>query len=112
LGRWPRLLEEVEVGACVGLEDVFGVEAAPAAGRCRRGVGRGFGAAAAEFFGGDEEVDAAGDVEFDEVAVADRNYGAASGGFWDAVEDHGAVGGAAHAAVGDADHVPHALAGQ
>jgi hypothetical protein len=29
----------------------------------------------------DEQVDAVSDAEFDEVAVADRSYGAASGGF-------------------------------
>ena len=59
--------------------------------------------------GRDVEVEAAGgDVEDDRVAAADQAERAAGGRLRGDVEDDGAVGGAAHAAVADPDHVAHA----
>jgi len=45
------------------------------------------------------------DVEFDGVAIADECNRAAGCGFGADVKDYGAEGGAAHACVGNADHV-------
>ena len=54
----------------------------------------------------------AGDVELDHVAVAHQRQRPAGGRFGRDVQHDGAVGGAAHARVGDAHHVGDALAQQ
>ena len=54
----------------------------------------------------DQEVErAVGDREGDAVAVAHEGERATDGGFRRDMENDRAVGGAAHAGVGDADHV-------
>ena len=108
-GEGGAVLEEVEVGAFVGLGDVFDVEFGVAA-VVAWGGGFPGGAAGGEVFVADVEVQfPVGDVEGDEVAILDEGEGAADGGFGGDVEGAGAVGGAGHAAVGEADHVAHAL---
>ena len=50
-----------------------------------------------------------GNVQHDPVARAHQTERSARSGLRGDVEDHGAVGGAGHATVADAHHVPHAL---
>jgi hypothetical protein len=52
---------------------------------------------------------AAGHVQRDQVTVLHQRQRAAGGGLGRGVQHHGAVGGAAHARVADADHVGDAL---
>src|SRR6201996_1510665 len=47
----------------------------------------------------------AGDVELDDIPVADKSQWAADEGFRRDMQDAGAVAGAAHARIGDANHV-------
>src|SRR4029453_11624556 len=91
--------QEVEGGAAVGLEGGGGVGGG---GGLRRG-------AAGQVAGREVQAEGAGtDVEDDRVAGADQGQRAAGGRLRGDVEDHGAVRGAAHAAVADPDHVADA----
>ncbi len=68
---FPRSGEEVEIGAQVGLEHVFGVEAIPAA--ARKGEWGGFGAAAGELPVFHQQVETSGGrVQVYKVVVSDE----------------------------------------
>ncbi len=100
--------EEAEVASFVGLGDFVEEELAVAAGEFRWWW-RPLAAAACEFRVADEEFErAVGDVELDEVACLDEGERATRCGFRGHVQDAGAVAGAAHAGVRDADHVADA----
>ena len=96
------LAQEVEVAAAVGLQDFAAVEKGVAAlGNRRRGD-----RAARQLLRGDQEVEAAlGDREADPVAVPDLGERAAARRVGGHMQDDRAIGGAAHARVGDAHHV-------
>ena len=102
--------EEVEVAALVGLRDVLQVQRAVAAAVLRRGR-LPVGPALLQLLVGDVQRRAAarGHVELDHVAVADERERAADVRLRRHVQHAGAVAGAAHARVGDAHHVAHAL---
>ncbi len=101
--------QEIEVAALVGLQHVIDVEALVAAAPAVVGSGQ-FRQARGQFLVADVQVQAAlFAVQLDEVAVAHGGQRAACRGLGRHVQHHGAVGGAAHAGVGDADHVLHAL---
>src|SRR5579862_184972 len=97
--------QEIEIRALVGLIDVVDVKLLIAAGGARGGW-RPRGAAFAEFFIGNQELDLARiDVELDHISVLNQRQRPAYRRFGRDVQDHRSVCRAAHAAVGDADYV-------
>ena len=105
----PAGPQEIEIAALVGLADVLGEHRAVAARIFRRRRLPG-GLAAGQFLVADVQMDAAlVDVDLDLVAGLHEGERAADEAFRRDMQDAGAVAGAAHAAVGDADHVAHAL---
>ena len=104
----PRAAQEVEVHALVGLEHVVEEHARVAARR--RGRPRGPGGAAARqlLVAHVQRQPSVRHVELDEVAVLDEGERAADRRLGRHVQDHGAVGRAAHPRVRDAHHVLHA----
>ena len=104
-GSARRCAQKIEVAAFVGLQHPVVVELRPAARRRRRG-GRACGAAAGQLGIVDEEVEPALlDADADAVAVAHEPERPAVRRLRRDVEHDGAVGGAAHARVGQAQHV-------
>ena len=101
--------EKIEVGALMRLVDVLGIQLHPAAsGSWRR---RPYCPARQRVWRRPLPGEAAaGNVERDHVAGTHERQRAAGRGFGRDVQDDGAVGGAAHARIGDADHIRYAFA--
>src|SRR5262245_58434685 len=104
-----RRLEKVEIAPLVRLRYVLRIEAAEPP-RGDGGARLPFGSASGELVVWHAQRQAsAGDVERDHVAVADEGQRAPDEGFRGDVEHAGAVAGAAHPSVREAEHVAHAL---
>src|SRR5688572_14125339 len=102
-------LQEIEVAALVGLAYVLGEHYAVAAAIARRRR-RPDRLAARQFRIADMEVDAAlVDIDLDLVAGLDEGEWTADEAFRRDMQDAGAIARPAHAAVGNAHHVAHAL---
>src|SRR5882724_93052 len=109
LGHRRLALQEIEVAALVGLADVLGEHRAIAARIFRRRLFPG-GLAAGHLGVADMQMDRAlVDVDLDLVAGLHEVERPADEALRRDVQDAGAVARAAHAAVGDADHVADAL---
>jgi len=104
--------QEVKVATLVGLQHMVDIQLAVAADDQ---VLRRFQVSHArrQLCVGDVQVQATvGAVEFDPVTFLHRGQRSAGRGFRRHVQDHGAVGGAAHARIGDPHHIGHALGQQ
>src|SRR5215218_6207762 len=102
-------LQEVEVAALVGLRDVLQVQRAVAAA-VLRGRLLPVGAALLQLLVGHLELETAPrDVQLDQVAGADQRQRPPDVALRRDVQHAGAVAGAGHARIGDADHVADPL---
>nr|GEU28270.1 hypothetical protein [Tanacetum cinerariifolium] len=105
-GRAAVTDQEVEIAAFVGLQHVFDVQLLVAGFRSRRAAGHAHCLALGHFGVRDFQIQfAARAIERDPVAVLDDAQRAAGHGFRRHVQHHGAVRGAAHAGIRNADHV-------
>ncbi len=105
----PERRQEIEIAAFVGLADVLRIHGAVAARVTRRRLFPG-GAAARQLLVRHVQMDAAlVDIDLDLVAGLHEGERTADEAFRRHVQDAGAVAGAAHARVGNAQHVLDAL---
>src|ERR1035441_5079060 len=101
-------LKKIEIAALVGLPDMLGIKRAVAARIARRRL-LPRGAAAAHLVVAHMQMDAArGHIDLDLVAGLHEGKRAADEAFRRDVKNTGAVAGAAHARVGDTQHVVYA----
>ena len=108
LGDGSGAFQEIKVATFVSLFDVLHEKFSVAAGKDAFLWAPG-GPAAGQFIVAHEHIAlAGGDVQFDEVALFQQRQRTADEGFGRDVEDAGAITCAAHASVGNADHVADA----
>ena len=97
--------QKIQVGTQVSGQYVLGVETSPAPfGQWRRGK---LGSASLHLRGLHEKVDpSVRHAQFNEIAVLNKSQWSTHCGFWRTMQDHGPEGRAAHAGIGNPQHLP------